>query len=55
MLYVSDPGNPPAYSFFSTKAHGAGERIISRANPGPWPRYDPRNDPRVVPYFSVID
>ena len=52
---VTTPANPPQYSFTATRSHNAGERIISRSNPGPWPRYDPRNEPRVVSYFSVID
>jgi hypothetical protein len=48
-------GTPGSYTATFYKSHLANCTVISRGNPGPWARYDPRNDTGVVPYFTVID
>jgi hypothetical protein len=37
------------------KNHAKGVAVISRGNPGPWPLYDPKNNPNVIPYDPTID
>jgi hypothetical protein len=43
------------YSATFKNRHPAGVGIFARGNPGPWVRYNPRNDAQVVPFFAVID
>jgi hypothetical protein len=50
---IAATGNQPYVIF--RKPHNAGSLIKVFGNPGPWTRYDPRQDTDVVPYFSIID
>jgi hypothetical protein len=50
---------PPRLEATFTMSHGTVAAphvtVVERGNPGPWVRYDPRKDPTVVLYFSIID
>ncbi len=56
---VLQPTTPPSGSVQATfyRTHNKGVTVIQRGNPGPWNLmpYDPRLDPLVVRYFSIID
>ena len=61
---VVQNATPPATGFVATftKTHpnptitGTSTiNVIQRGNPGTWGRYDPRLDPLVVLYYSIID
>jgi hypothetical protein len=50
-----DPNNAGQFIASFMREHNANCTVISRGNPGPWVRYDPRKDEDVVPYFQLID
>jgi len=52
---VGPPTGPFTAVFY--KSHAANVPVVLRGNPGPWSvfPYDPRLDPSVVLYFSIID
>jgi hypothetical protein len=49
------PNTPATFTATFTKPHNAGARISVLGNPGPWTRYDPRQDTAVVLHFSIIE
>jgi hypothetical protein len=54
------PNGQPRLQARFFKNHGSATAltnaaVIVRGNPGPWFRYNPRNDTAVVPYFAIID
>jgi hypothetical protein len=45
---------PTSFTAVFTRPHASGFRIVGRGNPGPRSRYNPADDPEVVPYYSII-
>jgi hypothetical protein len=52
---VSPPDAAPAFQASFTKPHPAGFAVTNLGNPGPQPGFNPRQQPGVVRYFSIID
>jgi hypothetical protein len=52
---VVEATTPTTFTATFTKPHPEGFTVTSRGSPGPWPHYDPRDDPAVVPHFSITD
>ncbi len=46
---------PTLFTAVFTRSHASGFHIVGRGNPGPRSRYNPADDPEVVPYFSIIE
>jgi hypothetical protein len=51
VMNINGSGNQAIFQ----KSHAAGAAVIARGNPGPWTRYDMRQDPLVVLYWNVIN
>jgi hypothetical protein len=45
---------PTSFTAAFKGSHAIGFRIVGRGNPGPRVRYNPADDPEVVPYYSII-
>jgi hypothetical protein len=46
---------PTSFAATFRRPHPAGFTITGRGNPGPWPDFNPRAHPDVVPYVTVIE
>jgi hypothetical protein len=46
---------PTSFTAVFTRSHAAGFRITGRGNPGPRSRYNPADEPDVIPYYSIIN
>jgi hypothetical protein len=53
VVVLATPGGNSITAWFQN-THLAGATVIVRGNPGPMPRYNMRNDPNVVLYWSII-
>jgi hypothetical protein len=45
---------PTSFTALFARPHPSGFLIVLRGNPGPHSRYNPADDPEVVPYYSII-
>jgi hypothetical protein len=46
---------PTSFTATFTRPHPSGVAIVGRGNPGPRRRFNPADQPEVVPYFAVIN